>query len=79
MTPQEKFNSLYISSAEICQMLGITRGGLVLAKKKGILPDPIMIPGGQIHIWDREEVMPALTQWHQKRNKDSSSEGAVLG
>lgn len=62
-TPQERFDSQYISSREIVQRLGVTRPTVSQAHKRGLLPSPIIIAESQIYIWERAAVEPMLQAW----------------
>lgn len=70
MTPQQLFNKTYISSAEICRTLKISRATLLTAKRTGVLPQEssIMVEG-MIQIWYRDEVSDALAAWKAKLDK----------
>ena len=63
MTPQEEFDAMYITSAEICEQLGITRTAVGNGRKRGLLPDPIVVNGAQILIWKRATVARYLEAW----------------
>lgn len=63
MTAQEEFDATYITSSEICKELGITRATIVQGRRRGLLPDPIVINGAQIAIWKRMSVRPYLDAW----------------
>lgn len=63
MTAQEEFDRTYITSSEICKELNITRATIVQGRKRGLLPDPVVINGAQIHIWPRSVVRPHLDAW----------------
>lgn len=66
---QKAFNDAYITSREICEMLGITRMLLFYHRKQGKLPDAIEVYGGQATLWDREAVQPHLTQLQNEINQ----------
>lgn len=67
MTAQAEFDEKYISSTELCDVLGVTRATLVNGYRRGALPEPLRIkrPGGSTHvmIWLRDEVVPYVTKW----------------
>lgn len=63
MTAQEEFDKTYISSSEIRRELGITRATIVQGRRRGLLPDPVVINEAQIHLWKREVVRPYLDAW----------------
>lgn len=66
-SPQERFDRSYISSSEIIQELKISRTALLYARRKGKLPEPIVI-SETIMVWERDTVMPFLITWKNKLN-----------
>ncbi len=60
---QERFDELYISSSEIARELGIARTTLMQARKRGLLPDPIIVNDGQVYLYEREKVRPNIDAW----------------
>lgn len=60
---QEQFDDRYISSTEICKLLGISRATLVQARRRGILPEPIVVNTSQLHLWERSQVQDNLESW----------------
>lgn len=62
-TAQQEFDETYITSSEIGQELGVCRATLVNARRRGLLPDPIVVNGAQIFIWKRDVVRPYLDAW----------------
>jgi hypothetical protein len=62
MTAQEEFDAIYIASSEICKELHITRATIVQGRRRGLLPDPIMV-NNSIMIWKRATVRPLLDAW----------------
>lgn len=60
---QEQFDDKYISSSEICKLLGISRATLVQARRRGILPEPIVVNTSQLHLWERAQVQAHLESW----------------
>lgn len=64
MTAQEEFDEAYITSSEICKELEVTRKAIVDARRRGDLPDPIVV-NGQILIWKRRTIRPHLESWKQ--------------
>lgn len=72
LTPQERFDQVYITSYEIQNTLGVQRSTVTTANKKGLLPDPITIPGSRTFVWEREKVREYLEAWRvvlEKRRK----------
>ena len=62
-TAQEEFDETYITSSEIGKSLGVCRATIVQARKRGLLPDPVVVNGAQIYIWKRQIVEPFLKAW----------------
>lgn len=62
-TAQQEFDEIYITSSEIVQELGVCRATLVNARRRGLLPDPIVVNGAQIFVWKRDVVRPYLDAW----------------
>ena len=67
MTAQEEFDQKYISSREICRVVGVTRAAVIQAKQKGILPEPISVEQ-HISLWLRADVQEAIDSWIKRRN-----------
>lgn len=63
MTAQQRFDRMYISSSEICRELEITRATIVTGRRRGLLPDPIMLNDVQLFIWERTTVRPFIDAW----------------
>lgn len=63
ISAQEKFDNTYISSSEICRELGVTRATIVNARRRGLLPDPVIVNDIQLYLWERETVQPYLDAW----------------
>ena len=64
VSAQQKFDETYISSSEICRQLGVSRAAIVNARRRGLLPDPIVVNDIQLYLWERETVQPYLEAWH---------------
>lgn len=62
-TPQQRFSRLYITSAEICRELGVSRPAVMDAAKRGLLPEPIVISPNSPHVWERAVAAPSLAAW----------------
>jgi predicted DNA-binding transcriptional regulator AlpA len=70
---QEEFDRVYITSSEICKMLRISRASLVLARRRGSVPEPILVNSAQIHIWRRSDIQETINSWKlvlQARRKE---------
>lgn len=62
-TAQQRFEEIYITSTEICQRLSVNRASITQGRKRGMLPDPIVIRGSNQYLWEREKVEPFLKAW----------------
>jgi len=62
-TPQERFDELYVTSSEIQITLNVSRTVILGARKRGMLPDPVLVRGLGAFIWERETVTPYLDAW----------------
>jgi hypothetical protein len=60
---QKEFDRAYITSSEICKSLRISRASLVLARRRGAIPQPILVNDSQIHIWRRKDIQGVLDSW----------------
>lgn len=63
---QDRFDQTYITASEICKELGVSRPALHYARRRGILPNPILVGFDMIYIWDRKEVRPYLETWKEQ-------------
>lgn len=72
-TAQQRFDKTYISSAEICRKLRVSRPSVSAARRRKLLPDPVFVDGMAICIWEREPLQPFLDAWRivlgARRNK----------
>jgi hypothetical protein len=69
MSPAQKnFDDTYITSAQIMRDLRVSRAGLLYARKRGLLPNPIVVNHGQLFIWERATVTPHLEAWQRILN-----------
>lgn len=60
---QDRFDTLYITSSEIARELGIARTTLMQARKRGLLPDPIIVNDGQVYLYERAKVRQNIDAW----------------
>lgn len=60
---QKRFDDIYMTSQEIQEELGISRATVVSGRKRGMLPEPILVRGVRIFIWEREVVTPFIRAW----------------
>ena len=63
MTPQERFDATYITSTEIQHDMNVSRSTLLNARKRGLLPDPIVVNDGQLFMWERSSIADNLAAW----------------
>ena len=63
--PQQRFDQLYITSTEIQTEVGVTRTSIMYARKRGTLPEPIVVNGGQVMLWEREIAKPFIDAWKE--------------
>jgi hypothetical protein len=66
-TPQEEFDERYVTSAEVCIDMGVTRSSVFNRRRAGGLPGAIEVRtrDGGIHLllWVRSDVAPHLERW----------------
>lgn len=62
-TPQEEFDREYITGFEIQKSLGISRSTVLTARRRKLLPDPIIVNGSGCFIWKRKKVEPMIEAW----------------
>lgn len=62
-TPQEKFDTMYITSTEIAKTLNVERSSVLHARRRGLLPNPIIVKGVPAIIWERDTLKPYLDAW----------------
>jgi len=60
---QQEFDKQYITGNEIQALLSVTRTALLYARKRGTLPDAILVHGSGIFIWNRKAIQPFLDSW----------------
>ena len=67
-TAQERFDELYISGNEIQRVLGVQRSSILAARRKGLLPEPVVVPGIRAFIWERDKATPCINAWKASLN-----------
>lgn len=67
LTPQQRFDALYITSNEVARRVGVTRAGLLQARRSGQLPGFVLVNGNDIVIWERAAIEPYLKAWELQR------------
>lgn len=60
---QMHFDERYITASEIANELGVSRPAVYYARKRGILPNPILVGSDMMFIWERSAVRPAIDAW----------------
>lgn len=63
LTPQEAFDTKYITAAEVARQVGVTRPALLYAIKNNKIPQPIIAGETGMHLWERETMTPFLEVW----------------
>lgn len=66
MSAQKEFEDTYISATQVQQYMGVSRPAIFYRKKNGLLPGEIKIPGVNVSLWKRAEIMPILDAWKQQ-------------
>jgi hypothetical protein len=60
---QTRFDRNYITASAIYRSHGVTRAGLLSARRRGLLPDAVHVEGGMC-IWERTPALEkALEAW----------------
>jgi hypothetical protein len=64
-TAQQRFDAKYVCSSEIQKRLGVARTTLTQGRRRGMLPEPIVVPIGDaaLYLWERNIIEPYLTAW----------------
>lgn len=63
---QTKFDSNYITAAEITKELGLSRAGFLYGRRSGKLPDPIIAGEGHFILWERTpEMLAMIASWKE--------------
>lgn len=72
MSAQQRFAEKYITSTEILNDLKISRTTLSYYRRVGKLKDPIVLSGGLVVLYERDQVTAFVAAWKQslesKRN-----------
>lgn len=72
---QHKFDTKYITAAEITKELGISRAGFLYGRRSGKLPDPIVASEGRLLMWERTpEVLAMVANWKEAITARKSAE-----
>lgn len=56
-TAQTRFDGKYITSTQIMKDLNVSRTALLNARKRGLLPDPVVVNDGQLYLWERTPLL----------------------
>lgn len=70
-TEQLEFDTEYITAHEVCEVAGIVRSTLMLARNRGKLPGGIRCNGG--FIWKRAALAPHLAEFVQAHQRTSAA------
>ncbi len=60
---QKFFDARYITGKEIMARLDLTRAALLGARRRKLLPEPIVVNDGQLFIWERATVRKYIDAW----------------
>lgn len=60
---QIHFDETYITAAQIMRDLNVTRSAVLYARRRGFLPDPIILNDGRIYIWEKKHIQANLDAW----------------
>lgn len=60
---QKRFDRTYISSTELQKILAVSRATILYARRRGDLPDPIVVNDGLINMWERDAIQPYIDKW----------------
>lgn len=72
-TPQQVFDRLYITTGEIISSMGVSRTAVAAARKRGALPDAIVVGDNRTCIWARDNVKPHLDKWQEQLLKKDTT------
>lgn len=76
---QTEFDAKYISASEIAQELGVYRASVHHARRRGDLPNPILVGPNMIFIWERASIRPFIDAWKTRLSKGCNPEmGSIL-
>lgn len=65
-TSQIVFDKQYITAAEITRELGISRAGFLYGRRRGMLPEPIVVSEGRLVMWERTPTLLAtIAKWKE--------------
>lgn len=57
---QRRFDETYVTAHEIAKTLNVSRTTVHHARKRGALPDPILVGPDLIYIWERVATQPYI-------------------
>ena len=60
---QARFHELYITSTEIQRTMNVERSSILNARRRGMLPNAVVVPGVRAFIWERKTIKPYLDAW----------------
>ena len=63
LNAQQRFDQHYMTSSEVAQEVGVNRTTVLQARRKGYLPEPIVVNDGQVILFERHVVRPFIDAW----------------
>lgn len=60
---QVEFDETYITSTEIGERLDVERSVILHARRRGMLPNAIVVKGMRYLLWNRDNLTPYLDAW----------------
>jgi len=60
---QMEFDNKYITAHEIGEQLKVHRSTVLHARRRGVLPGAILVPGVNAFIWERNSLKRHLDAW----------------
>ena len=67
---QKEFDRTFIGIREISEQMSMTTNGVVDAKNRGLLSNPILVHGRgkPVYLWKRSHIDPILAHWKECRD-----------
>lgn len=62
-TAQQRFNNLYITAAEIAELVGVTQVAVYKAQDSGKLPGAVRVAQRGQYVWERVAIQPHIDAW----------------
>lgn len=64
-TAQKIFDGKYITAADICKIIDVSRTALKYAMDRGDIPKPIHVSRNSLMIWERITIQPYIEAWKE--------------